>query len=168
VRPGRAVARLTDLGWGQRLRELVTGGIPDGPASEPLIRACVDVLAGWGWEQRPAGVVAMPSRRRPELVTSVARSIGEIGRLPYLGALTCARGGPIGSAGGNSAFRLAGLWERLAVSEELRAGLRSLGGAPVLLVDDVADTRWTLTVAGRALRQAGAGDVLPFVLALAG
>ena len=39
---------------------------------------------------------------------------------------------------------------------------------PVLLVDDVADSRWTLTVAGRALRQAGATAVLPLVLAIDG
>jgi len=39
---------------------------------------------------------------------------------------------------------------------------------PLLLVDDLADSRWTLTVAARALRQAGATDVLPFVLALRG
>ena len=38
----------------------------------------------------------------------------------------------------------------------------------ILLVDDQADSRWTLTVAARALRQAGATDVLPFVLALRG
>ena len=38
----------------------------------------------------------------------------------------------------------------------------------VLLVDDQADSRWTLTVAARALRRAGASEVLPFVLALRG
>jgi ATP-dependent DNA helicase RecQ len=36
----------------------------------------------------------------------------------------------------------------------------------VLLIDDLADSRWTLTVAGRELRRAGAFAVLPFVLAL--
>ena len=41
-----------------------------------------------------------------------------------------------------------------------------LGAAPVLLVDDLADSRWTLTVAGRELRRAGAVAVLPFALAL--
>jgi ATP-dependent DNA helicase RecQ len=164
---GRAIARLTDLGWGQRLRSLLAEDAPDGPASETLTRACVDVLAGWQWRQRPGAVVAVPSRRRPELVTSVAVSTAKIGRLPYLGTLGLADGGPAGSAGGNSSFRLAGLWERLVVPDELRKRLLDLDGAPVLLCDDVADTRWTLTVAGRALRQAGAGDVLPFVLALA-
>ena len=43
--------------------------------------------------------------------------------------------------------------------------MTELGGAPVLLVDDLVDSRWSLTVAGRLLRRAGAGTVLPFVLA---
>jgi ATP-dependent DNA helicase RecQ len=38
----------------------------------------------------------------------------------------------------------------------------------VLLVDDLVSSRWTLTVAGRALRQAGADGVLPFALAVDG
>jgi ATP-dependent DNA helicase RecQ len=36
----------------------------------------------------------------------------------------------------------------------------------VLLVDDRADTRWTLTVAARLLRESGAPAVLPFALAI--
>uniref|UniRef100_UPI000185143C phosphoribosyltransferase n=1 Tax=Bacillus coahuilensis TaxID=408580 RepID=UPI000185143C len=72
---------------------------------------------------------------------------------------------PSGSSGGNSAFRLASVWEKFAVPEE---GLAWFGAnpGPVLLVDDLADSRWSITVAGRALRQAGAQEVLPFVLAL--
>jgi len=35
----------------------------------------------------------------------------------------------------------------------------------VLLVDDLVDSRWTMTVAGRELRRAGASAVLPFALA---
>jgi ATP-dependent DNA helicase RecQ len=38
---------------------------------------------------------------------------------------------------------------------------------PVLLVDDLVDSRWTLTVAGSLLRDHGAGPVLPFALAVA-
>ena len=52
---------------------------------------------------------------------------------------------------------------------DLRGGrLRRLGGGAVLLVDDLVDSRWTLTVAARALRRAGSGPVLPFVLASRG
>ena len=79
VAAGRAVARLTDLGWGTRLRELLAG--PDRPADDALLAACVAVLAGWGWERRPAAVATVPSRRRPELVASVGAHLARVGRL---------------------------------------------------------------------------------------
>jgi ATP-dependent DNA helicase RecQ len=44
--------------------------------------------------------------------------------------------------------------------------LDALAGRPVLLVDDLVDSRWTMTVAGRELRRHGSGPVLPFALAL--
>lgn len=159
---GRALARLTDLGWGQRLRQVLQA---DAPASPELLKACVEVLRDWGWSQRPVGVVAVPSRSRPQLVGSVAAGLAEIGRLPFLGTLDLVDTGPVGEAGGNSAFRLAGVWGRLAVGPALAAELAAARG-PVLLVDDLADSRWTLTVASAALREAGAPAVLPFVLAL--
>ncbi len=162
--PGRALARLSDLGWGQRLREVLRA---DAAAHSDLLRACVPVLAEWGWAQRPVGVVAVPSRSRPALVGSLAAGLSEMGRLPLLGSLDLAHGGPTGEPGGNSAFRLAGVWERLVVGPELAAALTAVDG-PVLLVDDLVSSRWTLTVAGRALRLAGAGGVLPFALAVDG
>jgi ATP-dependent DNA helicase RecQ len=169
---GRALARLTDLGWGNTLRELFAAGAADGPASPALIQACVRVLADWGWAERPAAVVAMPSRSRPELVASVAAGISEAGRLPHLGTLELANGGPSGEPGGNSAYRLSGVWDRFAVPPALAEDLAGLAqmkpGAPVLLIDDLSDSRWTLTVAARELRRAGASGVLPFVLALRG
>jgi ATP-dependent DNA helicase RecQ len=45
-----------------------------------------------------------------------------------------------------------------AVDEEVQAG-------PVLLVDDMVDSRWSLTVCGIALRDAGSGPVFPVALA---
>ncbi len=164
LEPGRALARLSDLGWGQRLREVLR---EDAPASADLLHACVPVLAEWGWAQRPVGVVAVPSRSHPQLVESLAAGLAEIGRLPLLGALDLAHGGPTGEMGGNSAYRLAGVWERLVVGPELAVALSSASG-PVLLVDDVVASRWTMTVAGRALRLAGAPGVLPLALAVDG
>ncbi|MCK2036078.1 DEAD/DEAH box helicase [Microbacterium sp. SSW1-49] len=159
---GRALARLTDLGWGGALREIFAAGAPDAPVSPQLLAACVRVLAGWTWEQRPVAVVAMPSRSHPQLVDSLARGLAEVGRLPFLGALAPAGGGPSGQPGGNSVFRLAGLWDRLSAEHlEVPAG-------PMLIVDDLVDSRWTVTVAARTLRRAGATAVLPFTLALRG
>jgi ATP-dependent DNA helicase RecQ len=162
--PGRALARLSDLGWGQRLRAVLAG---DAPVDADLLRAVVPVLAEWGWAQRPTAVVAVPSRRRPRLVESLAAGISEIGRLPFLGSLELAHGGPTGEPGGNSAFRLAGVWERIVVGDDLRERLGRIPG-PVLLVHAVVDSRWTMTVAARALRLAGAPAVLPLALAVDG
>jgi ATP-dependent DNA helicase RecQ len=39
---------------------------------------------------------------------------------------------------------------------------------PVLLVDDLVNSGWTMTVAARLLRQAGARAVLPLALAVDG
>ncbi|UIP59689.1 RecQ family ATP-dependent DNA helicase [Agromyces marinus] len=159
---GRALARLTDLGWGSTLRELFAPNAPDAPVPPGVLDACVRVLAEWGWAERPVAVASVPSRSRPQLVDSLARGLAGVGRLHYLGALEPVDGGPTGAPGGNSAFRLAGVWNRFSA-----AGLDVPAGG-VLLVDDQADSRWTLTVAARELRRAGASDVLPFVLALRG
>ncbi len=159
---GRALARLTDLGWGGALRELFAAGASDVVVTPQLLQACIRVLAGWGWDERPVAVVAMPSRSHPLLVDSLARGLADVGRLPYLGALEPIGGGPTGQPGGNSVFRLAGLWDRFSAQH------LDVPPGPVLLVDDLVDSRWTMTVAARVLRQAGSTQVLPFALALRG
>ncbi|WP_422391186.1 RecQ family ATP-dependent DNA helicase [Arthrobacter sp. N1] len=163
--PGRALARLTDLGWGNRLRELMADSTPDAPLDPAVVEAVVRVLAQWGWAERPVAVVSVPSRRRPQLIGSLATALAGVGRIPYLGQLSTPHGFPQGQPGGNSAFRLAQVWDHFAVPEEGAAWFAANPG-PVLLVDDFADSRWTITEAGRALRAAGADGVLPFALAL--
>ena len=84
--------------------------VPPGAAARLRRRCCAD----WGWAQRPVGVVAMPSRTPARSwSTRWPRGIAEMGRMPWLGALDLGDGGPTGEPGGNSAFRLAGVWERL-------------------------------------------------------
>ncbi|MFE5729989.1 RecQ family ATP-dependent DNA helicase [Streptomyces sp. NPDC056528] len=177
---GRALGRLSDIGWGNRLRPLLAENTPDGPVPDDVLKAAVTVLADWarspgGWapgvpdaSARPVGVVAVPSLARPHLVGSLARGIADIGRLPYLGAL--AYTGPDGAHAvrrSNSAQRLRALSGAFAVSEELSGALTAAPG-PALLVDDFTDSGWTLAVAARLLRRAGAAQVLPLVLAAAG
>ena len=160
--PGRALARLTDLGWGTTLRELLAGS--DGPVPAAVASACVDVLKAWPWATRPVAVVAMPSVHHPQLIQSLAQGLASVGRLRYLGTLDLVRPESAGP-GGNSAFRLADVWSRFTVGPELAAALTEVKG-PVLLVDDLCDSRWTLTVAAKLLRAAGAPEVLPFALAV--
>jgi ATP-dependent DNA helicase RecQ len=165
--PGRALGRLTDLGWGPRLRAVLGQPDDDGPVPEDLVTAVVKVLAAWTWDDRPAAVVSIPSRSRPELVASLAGRIAEIGRLPYLGALGHAEPGQDASGRqSNSAQRLHAVWNKFTVPGPVSVAVAGLAG-PVLLVDDLIETGWTLTVAAMRLRAAGAPGVLPFALAAA-
>ncbi|MEV6331842.1 RecQ family ATP-dependent DNA helicase [Streptomyces sp. NPDC051909] len=178
--PGRALGRLSDIGWGNRLRPLLADHAPDGPVPDDVLRAAVAVLADWarspgGWAsgapdapERPVGVVALPSLTRPQLVGSLARGIATVGRLPFLGTLAyVTEDGAHAARRSNSAQRLRALSGALDVPGELAAALREAPG-PVLLVDDSTDSGWTLAVAARLLRRAGSGPVLPLVLAAAG
>jgi len=163
--PGRALGRLTDIGWGGQLRTLLAESAPDEPVTEAVVAAVIKVLAAWDWERRPAGVLTLPSRTRPRLITSLGRQLAGVGRLPYLGALAYAGEDGAGPRRHNSAQRLASLWRALEVPDEVRDAVGDLGG-PVLVVDDRIETGWTMTVAARLLRQAGAPAALPFALAV--
>ncbi len=152
--PGRALAFADDPAWGAELAELWRR---DAPATPIILDGMVEVLKRWSksW-QRPTAVVAMPSRRFPELVGSVAEHLARIGRLPLVDALAVT--GPPPDIDGASAVRATDLVQRTSV----RPGLSFDG--PVLLVDDVIRTRWTVTVAGSLLAQAGASLVLPLAI----
>ena len=68
---------------------------------------------------------AEPAARRSSSVRS-PRHLARIGRLPWLGPLALVDGGPSGEPGGNSAFRLAGVWDRLDAGPDVREGLAAL------------------------------------------
>ncbi|MER7955020.1 RecQ family ATP-dependent DNA helicase [Streptomyces sp. NPDC096030] len=175
---GRALGRLSDIGWGNRLRPLLTERAPDGPVPDDVVQAVVRVLADWakgpgGWASgapdapaRPAGVVTVASRNRPQLVGSLGQRIAEIGRMPLLGTVEYApEAEELRISRTNSAQRVVGLHQALTVPPSLAERLGSAGG-PLLLVDDLSDSGWTLAVAARLLRRSGAEGVYPLVLAV--
>ncbi|HTI78777.1 MAG TPA: helicase-related protein, partial [Mycobacterium sp.] len=156
--PGRVIGRLTDLGWGARLRRILDE--PDGEVSDDVVAAAVKVLASWDWATRPTAVMALDSDAHPRLIASLAHRLAELGKLTDLGVLRYApERRPVTAA--NSAYRVAALHGSWSAPD---AAIAAAGG-PVLLVDDMADTGWTLTMAARVLRDAGAPEVLPFALA---
>jgi ATP-dependent DNA helicase RecQ len=81
-----------------------------------------------------------------------------------LGPLELTAGAGILPRSFNSAYRVRDIWDRFLVPVAMAEWLSTLSG-PVLLVDDYVDTRWTMTITARLLRQAGASSVLPFALA---
>ncbi|MDH6127747.1 DEAD/DEAH box helicase [Kitasatospora sp. GP82] len=177
---GRALGRLSDIGWGTRLRTLLAEQTPDGPVPAEVRDALVSVLTDWargpgGWAgpeasdgsrlARPVGVVTMTSATRPALVESLGVQLAAVGRLPLLGRVEYAAGRPPHGPRSNSAQRLNSLASTLTVPAELASALAATPG-PVLLIDDLVDSGWTVTVAARLLRKAGASAVLPLVLAV--
>jgi len=154
--PGRSIGRLTDLGWGTRLRRLLDE--PDQPVPAEVLKAAVAVLADWNWATRPVAVMGIDSSAHPLLIGSLVDGLAELGRLTNLGTLRYSPGRrPVTAA--NSAYRVAalsGAWS----DPEIPAV-----GRPVLLIDDITDTGWTMTMAARVLRHAGVAEVLPFTLA---
>lgn len=163
---GRALARGRDPGWGSVVDALLADGADP---SDPTVAGALDeavagmfaVLKRWDWAQRPTWVTWVPSRRRPWLPEALATRIATAGRLGLAEAVV--RGGdtPPQEQMGNSAFQAVNALAGLRVD---RAALADAPPGPVLLVDDVRGSGWTLTVAAEQLRQAGAGAVLPLVL----
>ena len=152
--PGRALAFADDPAWGDVLRALWQR---DAPAPPEVLDGLVQVLVRWSasWE-RPAAVVAMPSRRFPLLVASLAEHVARVGRLPLVDALGVS--GPPPTAEAASAVRARDLLARTSVRDGV-----SFDG-PVLLVDDTVRTRWTITVASALLAEVGASQVMPLAV----
>jgi len=155
IAPGRAVAFADDPGWQSVIDELAG---PDAEPGQDLREALVDVLRRWAaeWDERPAAVVAVPSRSRPLRVRGMARHLAEVGRLPLVDALRVSGRPPDHDVA--SATRVRHLLETLGLDPAA-----ALPAGPVLLVDDIARTCWTLTVGAALLRDGGAGPVLPLV-----
>jgi ATP-dependent DNA helicase RecQ len=166
VSPGRAIGRLSDIGWGPRLRRHLRDGVPDAGLPDELFNAAVEVLRTWGWDHRPVAIAGIPSSRRPVLLTTMGERLAAIGRLDWLGTLQRVGSSGVSASRTNSAQRVLALHGSFAVSAEQAAAIVRLGDPVVLLVDDIVDTGWTMALAGRELRSAGAAEVLPFALAL--
>jgi ATP-dependent DNA helicase RecQ len=154
---GRAVARLTDLGHGQALRELFAEPATDQAVPEGLVQAVIEVLQDW----RPHvdGIVVVESQTRPTLTADLAEGLSRFLKKPVVARWAIADPAVEPGRGAmNSAQRVAAVTRRYRLDGEVPAGA-------LLLVDDQIATGWTVTIAAAALREAGATEVLPLVLA---
>jgi ATP-dependent DNA helicase RecQ len=156
---GRAVARLTDLGHGQALRALFRPDTPDGEVPVPLVRAVLTMLDDW----RPSvdAIVVVESLTHPTLTDDLAGGLSRRLQVPVVGrwAIVDPEVAP-GRGAVNSAQRVAAVGRRATLQAAVPPDAR------VLLVDDLVVTGWTLTLAARAIRGAGASAVLPLALAV--
>ena len=155
--PGKALCIWGDAGWGGLVR---SGKYHDGRFADQLVRACADLVVRWAPQPAPEWVACIPSRRRPDLVPHFAGRLAERLDLPFHRALAKVEDRAEQKSMANSTQQARNVDGSLAVSPE------PLPGGPVLLVDDMVDSRWTLTVAAWLLRSNGSGKVWPLALAL--
>jgi ATP-dependent DNA helicase RecQ len=154
---GRALSRSGDGGWGDIVRR--TRHEHDRYPDE-LVDAAARVVGDWAPEPRPTWVTCVPSASDGDELREVARRLASRLGLSFGDVVRRTRPGPPQEQMANSAQQLDNVWAAFAVDGRPPPG-------PVLLLDDVVDSRWTLTVIGAALREAGSGPVHPFVLAKA-
>ena len=153
---GIALSKYADGAYGDLVRD---GKYRDGSFSNELLEAAVDRLTEWNPEPLIAWVTAVPSLNHPELVPLFARNLAERLGLPFIPAISKARPRRPQKAMENSNRQAANVFEAFSVDQaEVRPG-------PVLVVDDMCDSRWTMTEIAFLLRDAGSGPVFPFALA---
>lgn len=148
---------LARLGWG-RLGGLVAQAL-DANASfdDALVQQGARTLAPCVRTQGIVAVVPVPSLTRSAVRDYAARLAWQLG-LPLVDALA-KNPVPPQFTQENSYFQCKNALAGYQPAQHVR-----LSG-PVLLVDDLVDSKWTLTVCGSLLRGMGATSVHPFVLA---
>lgn len=154
--PGKVLCTYGDAGWGKLVRQ---GKYVDEHFADQLVDASADLIRNhWQMEAELEWVIAIPSLRRPELVKNFAERLAERLGLPYLQSL-------VKTEATSPQKTMANKYQQCKnACQGFKVAGRCLPG-PVLLVDDMVDSGWTLTVCGSLLKQAGAGDVYPFALA---
>jgi ATP-dependent DNA helicase RecQ len=159
AQPGQALCIWGDAGWGALVRQ---GKYLDRRFSDELVEACACLVREWNPQPAPAWVTSVPSLRHPDLVPDFARRLAAALNLPFDVVLEKTDNRPEQKTMANSAQQARNIDGSLAVNA------KALRAAPVLLVDDMVDSRWTLTVAAWLLRSHGSCEVLPLALALSG
>jgi ATP-dependent DNA helicase RecQ len=151
---GRALARLGDGGWDR----LVQAGRAAGRFDDELVAAAAETLRGW---RPPVGwVTAVPSLRSGALVPDFAQRLAGALGLPFAPVLGRVTDGPPQREMANAPQQVANVRGAFAVTG-------AVDGQPVLLVDDIRFSGWTLAMLAGQLRAKGAGPVFPFALATA-
>ena len=159
AQPGKALCVWGDAGWGSLVRQ---GKYQDDRFSDELTTACVKLVREWNPSPPPEWVTCVPSRRRPNPVPNFARRLAQALGLPFRPVLVKTEDRPEQKTMANSAYQARN------VDGSLELDNRSMLDGPVLLVDDMVDSRWTFTITAWLLRSRGAGEVWPLALAQAG
>lgn len=152
---GRVLCVWNDAGWGALVRQ---GKSRDGRFADQLVEAGAAMVRTWAPQPAPVWLTCIPSRRHPNLVPEFARRLAVALNLPFHPVLEKTDDRPAQKDMANSSQQARNVDGSLRVAGNVPTG-------PVLLVDDMVDSKWTLTVAAYLLTSNGSGPVYPLALA---
>ncbi|WP_299312052.1 RecQ family ATP-dependent DNA helicase [uncultured Halomonas sp.] len=152
---GRVLSRWNDGGWGR----LVKQGKHQGRFSDELVEAMAEMIEQrWQPQPRHGWVCAVPSLNHPHLVPEFAWRLANRLGLPYVDAVRKIRQNEPQKGQQNRFHQCRNLDGVFEVASGLPRD-------PVLLVDDIVDSGWTMTVIAALLQRVGTGPVYPVALA---
>jgi ATP-dependent DNA helicase RecQ len=155
MQAGRILCVWGDAGWGSLVQ---SGKSRDGRFADQLVEACAAMVRSWAPQPAPTWVTCIPSRRHPNLVPDFARRLAAALNLSFQMVLEKTDDRPAQKQMANSSRQARNVDGSLRVQGNLPTG-------PVLLLDDMVDSKWTLTVAAYLLTSNGSGPVYPLALA---
>lgn len=159
AQPGKALCIWGDAGWGRLVRQ---GKYHESHFADDLVTACVKMIHEWNPHPAPTWVTCVPSLRHPDLVPNFAQRLAAALSLPFHAVLAKTDNRPEQKTMANSTQQARNIDGSLALKGQ------PIPHGPVLLVDDIVDSRWTLTVSAWLLRKSGSGEVWPIALSQAG
>lgn len=152
---GRILARWGDAGWGQMVADNKHNGYFD----DVLVTAAVAMIRGrWKPVTPPQWVACVASLNHRDLVPAFARRVASKLGIPFREVVFKIRPNEAQKLQNNRYYQCRNLDGVFQIRGVIPAD-------PVLLIDDIVDSGWTLTVVGALLRQAGCGPVYPMALA---
>lgn len=157
LEPGRAMSRYGEGSLGQMVHD---GKYESHRFDDALVDAAARFIRRWQPLPPPEWITAIPDRHPNGLVATLARAIAGRLDLPYVEAVRRTGDGPQQKTMENSFMQAENALGSFSVVD--------VRPEPVLLIDDIVDSRWTMTVVGNLMLQRGSGPVIPFALASAG
>jgi ATP-dependent DNA helicase RecQ len=152
---GKSLSKWKDGGFGDLV---VRGKQIDHEFADELVDAAAAMISDWSILERPTWITCIPSTKSGDLVPHFARRLATKLGIPFHASVTKVRSTAAQKGMENSAHQGANVSGAFKIVGDLPVG-------PVFLVDDLVDSRWTLTEVGRILRQFGSGNVYPVALA---
>lgn len=153
---GRVLSRWRDGGFGDVVAHAKQ---VDKRFSDELVAAVVAMITDWRPEPFPSWVTCVPASSSGNLVHDYAQRLATALNLPFKPIVIKTRAVARQKSMNNSSFQASNVAGAFAISSPVPKG-------SVFLVDDLVDSRWTMTEVGAVLRRAGSGPVFPVALSL--